>query len=265
MKLINIQFLTIYTIIFITIFSCKDKQKEDFLNFTLIEKNSYFIDSYNGIAVYKDNTTRKPLNGYYVVGDKFKKWEEFKVNKGILNGTSIIFHSNGSIFSESNYLNGKLNGDEKIFALSGNLKTINTYKNGIKYGKSLSYFENGKIKSESKIKDEKVIESVSYDLLGNIESQMFIDDGKKITQYIQGGKVLSEHISSTYDDFEATKFYNEDGSLKLFIQMLEDGDNFYFIERNEAGDEIKRINAKTNPEEILKYQQLINNPKSLLN
>ncbi|WNH14097.1 toxin-antitoxin system YwqK family antitoxin [Thalassobellus suaedae] len=265
MKLFKPLLLTIYSIILILLSSCKDTPEEDLLNFTLIEKNSYFIDSYDGLSVYRDNKSRKPLNGYYVVGDKFKKWEEFKVKNGLLNGLNIVFHSNGEIFSKSNYQNGTLNGEEKIYSLSGKLKTINKYKNGIRYGKSLSYFENGQLKSESKIEDEKVIESVSYDLIGNIVSQIFIDDGKKITQYVQGGKVFSEHISSTYDSFEATKFYNQDGSLKLYLQMLEDGDNFYIIERNEAGDEIKRTNAKTNPEELLKYQQFIEGTKLLLN
>ena len=226
------------------------------MNFTLIEKNSYFIDSYNGISVYRDNETRKPLNGYYVVGDKFKKWEEFKVENGILNGTSIVFHDNSEIFSEAIYLNGKLNGEEKIYSLSGKLKTLNTFKNGIKYGKSLGYFESGELKSESKIKNENVIESVNYDVIGNIESQMFIKEVKRITQYIKGGKVYSETISSTYDNFEATKFYNEDGFLKLFIQMFMDGDNTFIIERDENGDEIKRINLKENPQEALKYREL---------
>ncbi len=257
MKLIKIQLLTICSIIFILFFSCKDKFKENLLNFKLIEKNSYFIDSYNGIGVYRDNTTRKPLNGYYVVGDKFKKWEEFKVKNGILNGTGIVFHNNGLIFSESNYINGKRNGEEKIYYLNGKLNKINTYKNGVKYGKSVSYFENGKIKSESKIKDEKVIESVTYDLLGNIESQMFIKNGKNITQTIRGGKVFSEQISSNYDDFEAMKFYNEDGTIKMYLRMLDDGDQSFLIELNENNEEIKRIDIKANPQKIFEYQQYL--------
>lgn len=111
MKFIKTLLIFIYSIPFITLLNCKEKVADDFLNFTLIEKNSYFIDSYNGISVYRDNETRKPLNGYYVVGDKFKKWEEFKVENGILNGTSIVFHDNSEIFSEAIYLNGKLNGE----------------------------------------------------------------------------------------------------------------------------------------------------------
>ncbi|GAA4801520.1 hypothetical protein [Litoribaculum gwangyangense] len=256
MKLIKNKLSVAILFLAVSIFSCKNKSNTDDSNFKLVERNSYFIDNYDGISVYRDNETRKPLNGYYVVGDKFKKWEEFRVENGILNGPSFVFHNNGEVFSETNYLNGKLDGEEKIYSLSGKLKTLNTYKNGVKYGKSLSYYESGELQSESKIENEKVIESISYDIIGKIESQMFIEDGKKITQYIKNGKVFSESISSTYDNFEAVKFYNEDGSLKLFIQMLVDEENAFIIERNENGEEIKRINLKENPEEALKFRAL---------
>lgn len=38
--------------------------------------------------------------------------------------------------------------------------------------------------------------------------------------------------------------------------MLMDGDNTFIIERDENGDEIKRINLKENPQEALKYREL---------
>ena len=86
---------------------------------------------------------------------------------------------------------------------------------------------------------------------------MFIKDRRKITQHIKAGKIFSEEISSTYDNFEATKFYNDNGYLKLFIQMLTEDENAYIIKRNEAGEEVKRINLKENPNELLKYQEYL--------
>lgn len=234
-------------------FSCKEEKTE--LTFKLIERNSYFMDSYNGISVYRDNTTRKPMTGHFLVGNKLKKWEEFKLNEGILNGDYIVFHDNGEKFSCSSYLNGKLNGDDKTFYLSGALKNVKTYKNGNRYGKSISYFESGQIQNESRIENEKAVESISYDIIGNILSQMFIKDGKTITQNIKNGKVFSEHISSNYDNFEAIKFYNEDGSLKVYLRMLDQGDNHYLVELDGNGEEIKRIDIKANPQEFLKYKQ----------
>lgn len=239
-------------LLIILLFACKNPDKS---SFNLIPRNSYFTDSFNGISVYRDNETRELMDGYYIVGDKINKWEEFNVTEGILNGEYIIFHNNGNIFSESTYLKGKLHGEEKTYSLSGVLSKVRNFSHGILYGKDLSYFENGQIRSESKIKDEKIIESISYNMIGEIESQMFIEDGRKITQNIKAGKVFFEQISSTYDDFEAMKFYNEDGSLKKYLRMLEDGDKSFIIELNENGNEIKRIDVKANPQEAMKYFQ----------
>lgn len=238
---------------FCFLLNCKKEKTE--LAFRFVERNSYFIDSYNGISVYRDNKTSKPMSGNIVVGDKLRKWEEFKLNNGVLNGEYIVFHENGKMFSNTSYSNGKINGEDKKYYLSGALKNVDLYKNGVKYGKSKEYFESGQIRYESKIENEEVIESTSYDIIGNIISQMFIKEGKTITQNIKNGKVFSEQISSNYDNFEAMKFYNEDGSLKVFLRMLNQDDKHYLIELNEHGDEIKRIDIKANPQEFFKYQQ----------
>lgn len=235
--------------------SCKQNSKDGALEVQLIPRNSYFVDTYNGVEVYRYNDTKKVMAGYYIVGDKATKWEEFNIEDGVLNGEYIVFHPNGNIFSNSQYVKGKLNGEERIYSLSGHLKTLKTYKNGVLYGKSLGYFENGQVRSESTINKEKVIESVTFNQIGEINSQMFIKDGIKITQTIKGGKVNSEQFSSTYDTFEAMKFYNDDGSLQVYLKMENDDENSYLIELNENGDEIKRINVKANPKEAMKYFQ----------
>lgn len=242
-------------LLIVLLFDCKNHDNSDKSDFKLIPRNSYFTDNYNGVSVYRDNETRKLMDGYYIVGDKTTKWEEFNVTKGVLNGDYIIFHNNGNVFSQSKYLKGKLHGEEKTYTLSGVLSKASNFSHGIRFGKDVSYFENGQVRSESQIKDEDIIESTTYNLIGEIESQMFIKDGRKITQNIKGGKVYFEQISSTYDSFEAMKFYNEDGSLKMYLRMLEDDDKAYLIELNENGDEIKRIDVKANPQEAMKYFQ----------
>lgn len=39
--------------------------------------------------------------------------------------------------------------------------------------------------------------------------------------------------------------------------MLEDGDKSYIVELNENGEEVKRIDVKANPQEVLKYTQYL--------
>lgn len=235
------------------ILSCKDKNVDSSQDFELLPRNSYFVDSHNDIGIYRLNDSKKVMNGYYVIGDKISKWEEFNVINGVLNGDYIIFHSNGEIYSHSQYKKGKLHGEEKFYSLSGNLQKLNTYKFGQLYGKKLRYYDNGQLQSESKVEDEEVVESITYNQIGEITSQMFIEDGLQIRQTISGGKVFSEDITSTYDNFHAMKFYNEDGTLKVYFKMLEEDNKAYIIELDEQGNEIKRIDVKANPNAFAKY------------
>lgn len=237
--------------------SCKNDTANTDNSFTLKGRNSYFVDSYNGISIYRDNESRKPLNGYYVIANESTKWEEFNVENGVLNGDYIIYHNNGKKFSEAKYVKGKLHGEEKTYSITGALSKLCTYRHGVRYGETITYYDNGNIESKSKIENDKTVESVSFDLIGNIESQMFIKDGRSITQTIKSGKVLTEQISSNYDSFEAMKLYNEDGTLKFYLRMLEDGDNNYLIELDENEDELKRIDVKANPQEAMKYFQYL--------
>ena len=251
--------LSFFSLILISIglFNCKDKADTNSEDFILIPKNSYSTSSYDGIQVYKLNDPKSLMNGYYVIGDKFTKWEEFNVKEGILQGDYIVFHQNGEKFSHSQYLNGKLHGKDSMYYLSGKPKSVKTYNRGVMYGNSLEFFESGQLRSESKIEDEKVIESVSYNIIGEIESQMFIEDGKRINQNLRNGKLFSEQISSTYDNFEAMKFYNDDGSLGLYLRMLNEDDKSYLIELDEDNNEIKRIDVKANPQALLEYQEFL--------
>ena len=237
--------------VFLFVLSCKKVKEKNDTSFTFIERGSYKINSANEQNFYFID--RSLMDGYYVVGNELTKWEEFDVEDGLLNGDYIIFHPNGEIYTHSNYIKGKLNGEEKVNYLSGKLMKLKTYKNDVLVGKVVEYYESGQVKSESKIKDGKLIESVSYDIIGNVESQMFIKDGYTFHQKILKGKVFSEQISSNYDNFEAMKFYNEDGSLKVFLRMLDDGDKSYLIELDENRNEIKRIDVKENPEKAMEY------------
>ncbi len=251
--------LFIFIILIANANSCENKKESNELSFKLIKRNSYFTTALNGVTVYLLNETKKTMNGYYVVGNEFTKWEEFNVENGVLNGDYITFHSNGEMSSFNTYKKGKLEGKEKIFFLSGELKSLSNYSNGKKYGKSIDYFESGQVRKKTKLENEKPIESTTYDITGGIESQMFIEDGISITQTIKNGKVFSEELSSNYDDYEAMKFYNEDGTLKLHVRMVEENELPFIIELDENGNEIRKINVKKNPTEALKYMQKLMN------
>ncbi len=254
--------LSAYIIFIITIalfYGCNSSgkiQKDD--SFIFIERNAYTTNNYNNLEYYRLNKAKEFMDGYYVVGNDVTKWEEFELKEGLLNGDYIIYHPNGKMYSHVKYSNGKRNGEELNYSATGVLTKRSTYKNEVLVGSRFGYFENGKIQSESKYEDGISIETQNYDVLGHIVWQRFIKDSKTITQKIIEGKVYSEMVSSNYDDYETMKFYNEDGSTKLFLRMLEERDNMYILELNDNGDEIKRVDAKANPQEAMKYFRLIN-------
>jgi len=255
----KLKFYIVFIVTLTLCYSCNssDKTKKDDA-FIFIERNAYTTNNFNDLEYYRLNKAKEFMDGYYVVGNDVTKWEEFELKEGLLNGDYIIFHSNGEIYSHTKYANGRRNGEELTYSAAGVLTKKNTYKNEILVGSQFGYFDNGKIQSEYKYEDGKSIETLNYDILGNISSQSFIKDGKTITQKITEGKVYSEKVSSNYDNYETMKFYNEDGSTKLFLRMLEENETMYILELNEDGDEIKRVDAKANPQEAMKYFSLIN-------
>ena len=254
--------LRTYIIFIITIalfYGCNSsgKTKKDDA-FIFIARNAYTTNNYNGLEYYRLNKAKEFMDGYYVVGNEVTKWEEFDLKEGLLNGDYIIYHPNGEIYSHTKYANGKRNGEELIYSAEGVLTKKSVYKNEVLVGSQYDYFDGGKIRSESKYEDGKSVETLNYDLLGNITMQSFIKDGKTIKQKITEGKIEAEMVSSNYDDYETMKFYNEDGSTKLFLRMLEEDDNMYILELNEEGNEIKRVDVKANPQEAKKYFSLMN-------
>ncbi len=243
--------------VLLSLFSCNGKGSENNNEPIYIPRNSYFVDSYDGIKVYRDNIYRKPMNGHFIVGDKTIKWEEFYIKEGLLYDDYIFYHQSGEKFMHSMYNKGKLHGEEKTYFLSGKLKKVSNYKQGLLHGKTISYFENGQVLAESEFKEDQRITSITYNHDGDIESKMFIENGKSITQSIKNGQVFKEQISSNYDDFEGVKFYNDDNTMKVYLQMIDEGEETFLVELNEEGKEIKRINFATNPREISKYRKYI--------
>ena len=249
----------IFTLLLTLCCSCNSaakKEKDD--SFTFIERNSYTTNSYNGLEYYRLHKAKEFMDGYYVVGDEVKKWEEFELKEGVLNGDYIIFHTNGEIFSHTKYVNGKRNGEELNYNAEGILTKKSIYKNDILVGSQYTYFDNGKKQSESKYEDGKSVETQNYNLLGHIVSQSFIKDSRTITQKISEGKIYSEMVSSNYDDYETMKFFNEDGTTKMYLQRVEENDTMYILELDENGNEIKRVDVKANPKEAMKYFSLFN-------
>ena len=255
----SLNYFLLISIFSIGLLGCEfsEKEKKDDA-FTFIGRGAYTINNYNGLPYYRLNETKKFMDGYYVVGNEVAKWEEFEFKEGLLHGDYIIFHTNGEMYSHTKYSNGKRHGDELTYFNNGVLNNKSSYNNDVLVGSQYTYFENGKIQSESKIEDGKSIETQYFDLLGNIVTQRFIKDSRTITQKIVEGKIYSEMVSSNYDSYETMKFFNEDGTTKMYLQRVEENETMYVLELNEDGKEIKRVDVKANHQEAMKYFSLFN-------
>ncbi len=254
-KYLNLSFTFLF--VFGSFHSCdskkaSDSNKDD--SFTFIERDSHNTSNYNGLIYYRRNGEKEFMGGYYVVGNTLNKWEEFELKKGLLNGDYIIYHPNGNMLSNAKYSNGKRHGEELTYTLEGALFKKRVYKNDVLVDKAFTYYENGKVKSESKIKDGEIYETVWYDDIGNINAQLFTRDGKIYKQLIKNGRVISERITTNYDSFERFKFYNEDGSFKIALEMDMNGDDAFIVELDEKGNIIKKLNVKDNIQEAMRYQ-----------
>ncbi|MDY5822155.1 MAG: toxin-antitoxin system YwqK family antitoxin [Helicobacter sp.] len=83
------------------------------------------------------------------------------------------YHSNGNLWEETPYKNGKLNGMSKWYYENGNLDAEISYKNDKLHGIGKWYYENGNIKLEITYKDSKR-EGVMkmYDTSGNLRAEV---------------------------------------------------------------------------------------------
>ncbi len=184
----------------LSFFNCNKEVKDEGPKF--ISRNSYFIDFHNGVSIYRDNISRKIMNGYYIVGDSSKKWEELSVKDGLLNGDYIVYHNNGEKFTHSKYYKGTLHGEDLLYYTSGKLKKFSAYDKGKRFGKVIEYYEGGQVKSESRIKNDEVISSLIFDETGDLVSKIYTKENNRITQEFKDGELLSEEVIPNYYSYK---------------------------------------------------------------
>jgi len=61
-------------IVFLSLVGCKKETNTTDNSFILINKDDYYIE-YTALEIYRNAKTKKPLNGYYVIGNKITKWK----------------------------------------------------------------------------------------------------------------------------------------------------------------------------------------------
>lgn len=157
-----------------------------------IDKN-LIVDTFekktrNGIA-YR-NGEEEPFTGIFgaVIDDKINHYESY--SEGLLDGESAWFSRNGIKLLSENYSKGKLNGEQK------------------------SYYDNGKLKSIVKYKNNRVDGIIAYDKNGEILHRSLFENGNgKWKFYWSNGNISEEGTYNAWRKDGIWKNYRSDGTL----------------------------------------------------
>jgi uncharacterized protein len=172
-----------------------------------LQKVNYIMGKRNGYTIeYFGASLKDPMNK-----GKIKSRELYINDKK--EGLSIYYHPNGQIKEEVQYLSNKRNGLSKEFEEKGNVITIMNYINGIlterekvnrsdekglKQGIWRTYYNNGKIKSETNYKDNLLDGPFKeYDENGNISLILHYTKGNIVEE--KDTSALDIVISNKYD------------------------------------------------------------------
>ena len=204
------------------------------LDFTSFHKNSQIKITYKLISGKIDG----PWKGFYENGNREQE-ANFKngVRVGLLRNFNIegkltfiikfndegkkylqeSFFDDGTISSFFNYKEDKRQGISKTFWPNGNLKYERNYKNGLLSGQGIWYNKEGKILSDEKWEDDKIVYWKKFDKFGNV---IFEEINNSYTTRFPNGKGvwaynLNKDFEKIFDDSEL-----EDKEIKFKEYMI---------------------------------------------
>ena len=204
----------------------------------------------------------KTVVRYYNNGKIMKEYDYMLINKDtLLNGKCKTYYTNGSIFWDEVYQNGKKSGIAKEYFENGNVKEVGKYYNGVKdsiwdlynsngrkientswengkqFGGQYVYFENGNLKKYKFYN----LDGLKYILKFDSISNSFIEEGKFAFLYFDedsiklGNKLETMmHIAVVEDKSVSCNCYLfKDGNLIQTIKLqIDDFKNIYNMKVN---------------------------------
>jgi antitoxin component YwqK of YwqJK toxin-antitoxin module len=131
----------------------KDGLHKEFAGNIVIEEGTFINGLMTGEWVYryKDGKGNLKGKGSFINGDG-SDIGTTGIPKNGREGIWLLYHPNGKLQAECNYLNGKLEGLRKTYFENGVLESEENYLNGKLEGLYKSYFENGILEAEQNLK-----------------------------------------------------------------------------------------------------------------
>lgn len=139
-------------------------------------------------AIYYRPAPKKQGKGFWIVDyymSGIKQMEGFsfvlEANKEKFEGLIKYYFSNGVLYQEVNYYEGKIDGIRKVYFESGKLKSVRDYEDDKIDGKYLEYYETGELLSSGDYENN-LKEGVwkTYYKNGKMKERGKYEEGKKI-------------------------------------------------------------------------------------
>ena len=161
---------------------------------------------------FKNGVLEGPYRSYFSVGESMVEYEADYVDDKIVKKL-IEYYSNGSIFKESTYSEGKLQ-QEKQYYIDGSLWEEKNYINGTLEGPYRRYHKNKQLAEESQLTNNEWDGQVkTYHTNGLLERQFEYEKGTlngQYTAYDSDGKVHYEHTFRK-GEFIAYRYFDKEG------------------------------------------------------
>ncbi|MEZ4994110.1 MAG: hypothetical protein R2824_27030 [Saprospiraceae bacterium] len=161
-------------------------------------------------------------------------WEDGQPRKVLVKDKAgdleINYYQNGEKESEGGKLQDKKEGLWEYFDEQGNVRERTHYRAGQPFGASELFFENGMKKSVSYY-DESGLRSelwMEYDKNGRLRSKGQYESGSKLglwAYYSESGVIAREEYILKADEWKYLKEYDENGSLKYYLEFYPNGVN----------------------------------------
>lgn len=165
---------------------------------------------------------------------------EIPYNFGELEGESIYYHKNGSIWKTIPCSKGCINGIMKIYLVDGSLLQKVNYEMGMKQGLSERYWPNGIIAANEFYKDDKLNDAQYFDLSGICVCMIEEGNGYKALFGKDGVNELHQYSNGIQEG--EIKIFNTDGTLAKLYHVkneLKDGEEIEYFPLNEVAGEHK--------------------------
>lgn len=166
-------------------------------------------------AVYTFRDSLWYVESRYLKGDSVFMTGSYRdIDKGIREGQFLIYHENGKLRAEQNYMVGQLHGVQKTWNEKGQLTSSYNYNNGIMVGQGSTWDDNGILLSHFALDETGTGEGKQYSGKDTLLARGMLDHGKKEgtwTHYDSAGNKSWEVIYKA-DTLTSSQCFNADGS-----------------------------------------------------